>query len=273
MITKGCGLGEQEWIPADVDTTRPSAARVYDVLLGGGHNFESDRRFAREAERIFPGITTSSRINREFLRRAVLHALESGVRQFLDLGSGIPTVGNVHEIVHEIDPSCPVVYVDCEPVAVAHSRLLLDDDAQATIVQADARRPDTILGHPDTRRLLDFDQPVMLLILALVHFIPDDDHPAELVERYRRALAPGSMLAVSHAADEARPEELAQLTALFATSTNPATPRPSRWIADLFGDFEMVEPGAVFVSEWRPDEHLGEDASDYLIYGGVGVRR
>ncbi|WP_243794171.1 SAM-dependent methyltransferase [Saccharopolyspora gloriosae] len=266
-------MSRQEWIPADVDITKPSAARVYDVFLGGGHNFESDRRFARDAERIFPGITTSSRINREFLRRAVLYALESGVRQFIDIGSGIPTVGNVHKIVHEIDPSCPVVYVDYEPVAVAHSRLLLDDDAQATIVQADARDPELVLGHPETGRLLDFDQPVMLLMLALLHFIPDEDDPAKLVARYRDALAPGSMLAVSHAANEARPAELAQLTRLFATSSNPATPRPKRWIAELFGEFELVEPGAVFVSEWRPDERLDENAADYLIYGGVGVRR
>ncbi|MBK0870299.1 SAM-dependent methyltransferase [Saccharopolyspora sp. HNM0986] len=264
---------DRQWVPEDVDINTPSAARVYDALLGGGHNFPSDRAFAREAERVYPGLGTSARANRAFLRRAVLHALDAGVRQFLDLGSGIPTVGNVHEIVHAVDPTCPVVYVDYEPVAVAHSDLLLKENRHATIVAADARDAQHVLAHPETTRLLNFDEPVMVLMLALLHFIPDEDRPADIVASYREPLAAGSMIAITSAANDARQDELAELTKLFASSSNPAVPRPKAWIAEQFGDFELVEPGAQLVGDWRPDERLDDEQQDHIVFGGVGVRR
>src|SRR5690606_36932678 len=161
----------ESWVPAGVDVTKPSAARAYDAFLGGSHNFEADREFARKAEEVFPGVALSCQANRDFLRRAVLFGLNSGVSQFLDLGSGIPTVGNVHEVAQAVDPQARVVYVDNEPVAVAHSELLLANNDNAIIVRGDVRDPDHLLE--ESTRLIDFDEPVMLLMLALLHFIPD----------------------------------------------------------------------------------------------------
>lgn len=259
------------WVPADVDITKPSAARAYDAFLGGGHNFEVDRRFAAQAEQVFPGVSNACRANRDFLRRAVLWGMRAGVRQFLDLGSGIPTVGSVHELVHETDPTAPVVYVDNEPVAVAHSELILQDDPHAAVVRADLRRPESILQHPTTREFIDFDRPVMVLMLALLHFVPDADDPAELTARFRQALGPGSCLALTHATAAARPEEMRALESLYATSANPAVARTPEWIGGLFGDFAMVEPGAVFAPEWKSDVDSA-NPQDYIFFGGIGVK-
>lgn len=263
---------QPDWVPEGVDVTVPSAARAYDAFLGGAHNFEADRVFARKAEEVFPGVAMACRANRAFLRRAVLYGLQAGVRQFLDIGSGIPTVGNVHEVLHPVEPSCRVVYVDNERVAVAHSELLLRDNANAAIVQADLRKPESILEHPTTRRMIDFEQPVMLLMLALLHFIPDADRPEELVRQYRDSLSSGSHLAITHATRAARPEEMRNLEALYATSSNPAVARSPEWITDLFGEFTLVEPGAVFVPEWRPDGRTLTNPQDYIFFGGVGVK-
>ena len=256
-----------DWIPEGADVTIPSAARVYDCLLGGGHNFEADRAFAAKAKEVFPGVDQACRANRAFMRRAVLHGLQSGVRQFLDIGSGIPTVGNVHEIAHPVDPEARVVYVDNEAVAVAHSELILDGNERATIVSADMCAPDALLKQAE--RHLDFDQPIMLLMLALIHFVPDTERPAELVARYRDALPAGSHLAITHATADARPDEMSRLEALYATSSNPAVARSRAWITDLFGDFELVDPGAVFVPEWRPDHDTLSHPENYIFFGGV----
>lgn len=257
------------WVPADVNLAVPSAARAYDALLGGAHNFAADREFARKAELVFPGVGLSCRANRAFLRRVVLHLVGAGVRQFLDIGSGIPTVGNVHEIVQQADPGCRVVYVDNEPVAVAHSRLLLEDNDNATIVMADLREPESILAADETRRLLDFDQPVALLMFAILHFVFDADDPARLVARYRDALPPGSYLGVSHATADSRPEEMANLEKLYATSSNPAVARTTAWITSLFGDFALVEPGSVYAPEWHPDHDTVANPEHYIFFGGL----
>lgn len=260
----------ESWVPAGVDVTKPSAARAYDAFLGGSHNFEADREFARKAEEVFPGVALSCQANRDFLRRAVLFGLNSGVRQFLDLGSGIPTVGNVHEVAQAVDPQARVVYVDNEPVAVAHSELLLANNDNAIIVRGDVRDPDHLLE--ESTQLIDFDEPVMLLMLALLHFIPDDDEPEKLVARFREGLPSGSYLAITHATDAARPEEMKALEDLYATSSNPAVARSPEWIKDLFGDFELVSPGAVFVPEWRPDAETTSNPENYIFFGGVGKK-
>jgi hypothetical protein len=260
------------WVPADVNLQVPSAARAYDALLGGAHNFAADREFARKAEMVFPGVAASCKANRAFLRRVVLHLVESGVRQFLDIGSGIPTVGNVHEIVQAADPSCRVVYVDNEAVAVAHSQLILKGNDNATIVKADLREPASILAADETRGLLDFDQPVALLMFAILHFIPDADDPAGLVGRYRDALPPGSYLGVTHATADSRPDEMSALEKLYATSSNPAVARTTEWISSLFGDFEMVDPGAVYAPEWRPDRETVADPENYIFFGGLAKK-
>lgn len=259
------------WVPEGIDLTKPSAARAYDAFLGGSHNFQVDRDFARRAEQVFPGVAKACQANRSFLRRTVEFMVEAGVRQFLDIGSGIPTVGNVHEVAQKIDPECRVVYVDSERVAVAHSELILEGNDRAAVIEADMRAPESILDAPQTRRLIDFDRPVGLLMLALLHFLPDSDDPEGLVARYRRALAPGSHLVVSHATAESRPAEMRALESLYATSANPAVARSTAWIGGLFGEFELVEPGAVFVPDWRPDgQGVVAHAEDYIFFGGVG---
>lgn len=258
------------WVPTDVDLRIPSAARAYDALLGGAHNFEADRAFARKAELVFPGVAAACQANRAFLRRVVQYLVRNGIRQFLDIGSGIPTVGNVHEITEAADPSCRVVYVDNEAVAVAHSELMLQHNDNATIIRADIRTPESILDAPETRRLLDFDQPVAVLMLALLHFLPDSDDPAGLIAHYRDALAPGSYLAISHGTADSRPEDMHALEKLYATSSNPAVARTTQWITALFDGLELVDPGTTYVPEWRPDTHFDVPHPEhYIFFGGL----
>ncbi len=259
-----------EWIPPEVDTNVPSAARIYDAFLGGGHNFAVDREFARKAKQVFPGVDQACMANRSFMWRLVRHVVGQGVRQFLDIGSGIPTSGNVHEVAQRLDPDCRVVYVDNELVAVTHSEMLLENNSNATVVRADMRDPDSILDSAVTRGMLDFDQPIAVFMLALLHFVPDADDPAGLVARYREALPAGSFLGISHATAESRPEEMSALERLYATSSNPAVARCGEWITGLFGDFELVSPGVVFAPEWRPDPgHTPDHPEHYIFYGGL----
>ncbi|MEU7524271.1 SAM-dependent methyltransferase [Saccharothrix sp. NPDC042600] len=259
----------------DVDLTVPSAARAYDYFLGGAHNFAVDRDFADQVLRIAPSVPAVTRLNRSFLNRVVRYCLDEGIRQFLDLGSGIPTVGNVHEVAQQVDPASRVVYVDYEPVAYAHARQLLAGNPFATIIQADIRRPEEILEHPETRRLIDFSQPVALLMVGVLLFISDDERPGELIATYRRRLAPGSLLAVSHIADErAEPElraEVARLVAAYAAADEHVHVRTHRQITDWFDEgLRWVEPGLVCLPDWRPDTTAEqENPARVLGYGGV----
>ncbi|MBB5956997.1 hypothetical protein FHS29_003590 [Saccharothrix tamanrassetensis] len=261
---------------SDVDLSVPSAARAYDYFLDGAHNFAVDRAFADQVLRIAPSVPAVAKLNRSFLRRVVKFCLDQGIRQFLDLGSGIPTVGNVHEIAQQVDPAARVVYVDYEPVAYAHARQLLAGNPFASIVQADIRNPDTILDHPETRRLIDFSQPVALLMVGVLLFISDDDGPRELVATYRRRLAPGSFLAISHIASEqagpALQAEVARLVEAYAAADEHVYVRTHRDILGWFDDgMTLVEPGLVCLPDWRPDDHLEQQsAARPLGYGGVG---
>nr|BFF02287.1 SAM-dependent methyltransferase [Streptoalloteichus tenebrarius] len=250
---------------------RPSAARVYDYWLGGSHNFAVDRALAEQALRIVPELPEITRANRAFLRRAVRYCLDNGIRQFLDLGSGIPTVGNVHEVAQSVAPESRVVYVDSDPVAVAHSRAILAGNERAEVVQADACDPDAVLGAPGTRRLIDPDQPLAVLMLALLHFVPDSDDPAGIIGRYRDAGPSGSYLVLSHGTDAAD-ERRAGMKELYARSTTPLALRPPDAVAALFAGYELVEPGVVYLPEWRPDpaEAPDEDPARFGVLAGVG---
>src|SRR6266496_362687 len=180
------------WAPQHIDLDRPNAARIYDYFLGGACNFEHDREFADKFLKIMPEAELAARRNRAFLRRAVRFCVEQGIRQFLDIGSGIPTVGNVHEIAQGMDPECRVLYVDNEPVAVAHSELMLEGNENAAVLQADLCDPDTVLGSQSAQQLLNFDEPLGLLMVAVLHFVPDTADPQSAIARYISALAPGS---------------------------------------------------------------------------------
>ncbi|MPZ66343.1 MAG: hypothetical protein GEU83_12810 [Pseudonocardiaceae bacterium] len=265
-------MAEQSWVPPGVDVDQPSAARTYDYQLGGGHNFAADRELGERLTAAMPGMRDIARLNRAFLRRAVLYLVSSGVRQFLDLGSGIPTVGNVHEIAQQADEQARVVYVDKEPVAAAHSRLLLDGNEAATMVQADMCEPEGVLQAAETQRLLNFDEPVGLLMVAVFHLVPDEQHPREIVARYRDPLAPGSFLALSHFTADSRPEEMAAVVELSRRMDDQFYPRTRAEVTDLFTGFDLVEPGVVSTARWRPEvpEELGPDAEHSEIYAGVG---
>jgi SAM-dependent methyltransferase len=258
------------WVPADVDLSKPNAARVYDYVLGGANNFEVDREFAKRLMTELPDAQSLAQENRSFLRRTLTYLAEHGIRQFIDLGSGIPTVGNTHEVVQRIDPAAKVVYVDNEPVAVAHSELILADNANADILRADVRDSGTVLQHPVTRRLIDFDEPVAILAFALLHFVPDELDPYRLVARYRDATVPGSYLVVSHLTRDARPEA-GYLVEQYRQSANPVTERNNAAVAGFFAGYDLVPPGVVFTREWRPEIDLAFGHNS-LIYGGVGQR-
>ncbi|MCK2241267.1 MULTISPECIES: SAM-dependent methyltransferase [unclassified Crossiella] len=256
------------WVPTEVNVDAPSAARVYDYLLGGSYNFAADRAFAQQAIGIHPGLPMVCRENRSFLRRAVRHCVANGITQFLDIGSGLPTSGNVHEVA----PEARVVYVDNEPVAVAHSRMMLKDSDRAAIVHADLRDPETILDAPETRRLLDFDQPVGLLIVAVLHFVLDTDLVKTVLARYRDQLAPGSFLVLSHGTLEQQAPSAKAIQDLYNRSPNKVITRTKQECIELMDGFDLVEPGVVFTPLWRPEplaEKLDrpEDAGWYGMAG------
>lgn len=261
-----------EWVPTGIDEEVPSAARVYDYLLGGGHNFHTDRVLAEKLVRVVPA-RDMARMNRQYLDRVVRYLVGKGITQFLDLGSGIPTVGNVHEVAQRLNPATRVVYVDNESVAVAHSALILRDNPNAEAIEADMREPDAVLAHEPVRRLIDLTKPVGLLMVGVTQFLADDDDPWAMSERYRSVLVPGSHLALSAFTWDNAPDAMRAAIEVFASSRDPLYPRTKAEILRLFGDFRLVEPGLVYTPEWRPDLPVPpEDAVRSNLYAGVAVK-
>jgi hypothetical protein len=237
----------------DVDIDRPSAARMYDYYLGGSHNFAVDRQAAEQVVQAIRNVRQIAAANRGFLRAAVLHLLKLGVRQFLDIGSGIPTVGNVHEVAQGVDSQARVVYVDIDPVAVIHAQQLLAGNDRAAAICADLRHPEAILSHRSLRETLDLTQPVGLLLVSVLHFLPDADaYPA--VARLREALPAGSGLVISHAAVEGLTRDSSDAAAaVYQRSTAPGGAVRSRaGIERLFDGYDLLPPGLVWVSQWQP---------------------
>lgn len=251
------------WAPESIDLDRPNAARVYDYLLGGAANFETDRVFAEKLLEFMPQARTAARLNRAFLRRAVRYCVAQGITQFLDIGSGVPTSGNVHEIA----PDARVLYVDNEGVAVTHSELLLRDHDLASCIQGDLTDPEPILAST----VLDFTRPVALLTVAVLHFIPDDHGPREAMAKYVSALAPGSYLVLSHGVERTRLQGTEDVDRLYETSANPGVRRTVEEVAAFFDGLEFVEPGLVWTPQWRPDspEDVGDDPESALVMAGV----
>lgn len=265
---------ESDWVPEGVDVEKPTVARVYDYLLGGSHNFAADRELARALTATVPDVAVHARANRAFLNRAVRYLVGVGVRQFLDLGSGIPTLGNVHEIAQKAAPEARVVYVDIDPVAVAHSRRILAGNDRATVVQQDLRRPDRILADDSVRTVLDLREPVAVLAVSVLHAISDADDPPGIVARLRDAMAPGSYVVIAHGAKGGRPEEqrVVELSKRASTAMN------WRAVADieaLFDGFELVPPGLVWAPLWHPDaaDQVPDHPERFAIMVGVGRKR
>ena len=257
---------------------RPNAARIYDYLLGGAQNFTVDRAAAEHVLDNYPDAALAARANRAFLRRAVAFLAGQGIDQFLDIGSGLPTVGNVHEVARGVNPRARVVYVDNDPVAVRYSRELLAEDGEGArgvaVIEADLRDPAAILGHPTTRRLLDLRRPIGLLLVAVLHFIRDDDEARRAVGAFREALAPGSYIVLSHATLDGLPADvIARFEAIYRRSSNPTIARPRARIEALFEGVAVVEPGLVLTPLWRPDatrDPLADEPVRAAVLAGVG---
>jgi S-adenosyl methyltransferase len=262
------------WAPEGIDYEKPSPARVYDAHLGGFHNFATDREAAARVKAFMPELPLILRANRAFLRRAVEFLVSSGIRQFLDLGSGIPTVGNVHEVAQAADPECRVVYVDIDPVAVAHGREILSGNPKTVAVQGDLRDFAGVLADPQVRALVDFAEPVAVLMIAVLHFIDDADDPLAIVRGYREAMVPGSYLALSHASLEGGRDGAAEATQEYTKRVADFFMRGRAQVGRLLQDFELVEPGLVYLTEWRPDspDSAGEDPGWTSTFAAVARR-
>jgi SAM-dependent methyltransferase len=233
----------------------PNSARMYDYYLGGHHNLAVDREAADRAIAIYPGFPLFMRANRAFLRRAVEFLVAQGIERILDVGSGIPTVGNVHEIALQGNPNARVVYVDVDPVAVAHSTAMLRGNTHATIIEGDMRQPQSILADPDVKALMAPGAPIGLILAFVLHFVVDDAEALRIVRVFRDALPSGSYVVISHGTMEHLPPDvLDQLVRLYGTTSQPVRIRSRAEIQQFFEHLEMVEPGLVYVPLWRPEE-------------------
>ena len=231
---------------------KPSAARIYDYLLGGFHNFAIDRAIVDSMLQVQPDLRLGAQANRAFLRRAVRFLVGQGVEQFLDLGSGIPTVGNVHQVAQAINPRVRVVYVDIDPIAVRHSLSLLDGNDRASALLADIRQPDAILASPEVAGLLDLRRPLGLLAVSVLHYVSDDGKAYEAMAILRDALAAGSYVCVAHSSSDANVSEREKLKGLFGKASQ-AISRPRVQIERFFEGLELVKPGLVYAPLWRPE--------------------
>lgn len=263
---------DEEFLGEGIDFDSANAARVYDYLLGGGHNFKVDREQAAKAIEAHPEMAASVQANRAFLRRVVCWCTDRGVDQFLDLGSGVPTVGNVHEIAQATNPAARVAYVDFEPVAIAHATEILAEVPTATATRADIRDPDRVLTAPGVAGLLDFDRPVAVLAVAVLHFVAEDITP--ILQTYRRALAPGSVVAISHGShdqDDAKFGDTIRVAAhAYRDSATPVTTRTRAELRELLDGLELAAPGLVDVTDWpTPTPHSVSSG----FYGAVGLLR
>lgn len=268
-------MGEHEPLPTDIDPNTPNVARMYDYALGGKDNFAVDRELMEQLFAVVPYGPRPALENRAFLGRAVRFLANAGIRQFLDIGSGLPTMGNVHEVAHAIAADARIVYVDYDPVAVAHSWALLSHTDKATAIQADMRRPDDVLTNPAVTSLIDFTQPLAVLLLAMLHLLPDDQHPAAIVARFREVMAPGSYLGLSHiTSHEQPPEVVTNLKRVFSQAREPMVPRSREEILSFFEGLELVDPGLVKAPDWRPDQAAAPgQPTTGLVLAGVGYKR
>jgi len=258
------------WTASGIRTDIPHPARVYDYLLGGKDNFAVDREAAEMSLKISPEIWHSARANRQFLVRAVRFLRDGGVRQFLDVGTGLPTSPNTYEVAQDGHPDARVVYVDNDPVVAVHAEALMANNPTTSVVRADLRDVEEVLAAAG--KILDFAKPVGLLFVACLHNIPDHDDPAGIVARYLTALAPGSYLVISHVTDELDPARMHAITAEYAKRGTVFVGRSKESIGRMFDGAEPVDPGVVLISYWRPDSDRPEYDPD-RVWGYCGVAR
>lgn len=247
------------WVPTDIDVTTPSTARIYDYVLGGKDNFPPDRKAAERIFDIAPEAGQAAHANRVFLQRVVRYlAAERGVTQFVDVGTGIPTYPAVHDVAHQIAPEARVVYVDNDPVALTHARALManmgGNTDRVAVCDADMRRPETIINDPEVRKFIDWDQPVAVLMLMMLHFATDDEDPEGIVATFRNRMAPGSYVALTHiSGDDVPREDVDRFEAIYTNATSTVTFRSGERIRGMLTGFTLAEPGLVFLENWRPE--------------------
>ncbi|MFE6868377.1 SAM-dependent methyltransferase [Kitasatospora sp. NPDC057692] len=273
----------EDWQPpTELDTGVPHTARMYDYYLGGKDNFEADRKAAEAAIAAYPALPLLARTNREFLGRAVEFAAGRGIRQFLDIGTGIPAVGSTSEVARRAAPDARVVYVDNDPIVATHARALLAGHpaGHTSVIEADLREPEAILDHPALRDAVDLAEPVALMLVAVLHFIRDEDGAERIVRTLREALAPGSALILSHGSpDFASRESAAEGTRVYRSASAPLVLRPRAAVEPFFGDFEFAGPGLVQLPLWRPEAghirtaDLPAGWQDVSAYAGVAFKR
>jgi hypothetical protein len=272
--TGGKDAMEPGFAASEIDTSRPHPARMYDAYLGGKDNYAVDREAVRQVLRVFPEVRAMARANRAVMQRAVRFlAGEAGIRQFIDIGTGIPSAGNVHEVAGQVAPGARVVYVDNDPIVHVHANALLTGSGATAIVLADLRAPGAILGHPKVRELIDFSEPVALLLIAVAHFLTDEEDPSGIIAVLRDALPAGSYLALSHGtADFHPPGTAGQAAAGYGKAAAPLVLRAHARVSAFFDGFELVEPGLVQAPLWRPDGKppRPKDLAKIGIYAGVG---
>jgi hypothetical protein len=261
-------------VPPAVDTTKAHPARMYDYFLGGKDNFAVDRRTAETAMESWPTVVVAARANRAFLVRAVRHlAREAGIRQFLDVGTGLPSVNSVHEVAQAQAPDCRIVYVDNDPIVLVHAQSLLQGtpEGQLAYIDGDLREPEKILAAPATRLALDFERPVAVLLLAVLHFLEDDEDPRRIVETFLEAIPSGSHLVASHITADFDPEGVNGLVRTYNEAGIRGQARTAREFSELaFGGMEILDPGVVLLPEWRPDDDGPRPSpAEVSAYGGV----
>ena len=267
-------MAEQDRAPGGIDTTRPNVARIYDYLLGGKDNFAADREAAKRLIQAIPDVAAIARDNRSFLGRVVRYlAIKGGIRQFLDLGSGLPTQANVHELAQGVAPDARVVYVDNDPVVASHGQALLTSGDQVGMVSGDLRDPASILQHPGVLDLLDLARPVAVLCTSTLHFIADEAEPHKIIAAYRDHLAPGSYLAITHGTLEDDPAgEGAAAEGVYRRASSQLHVRSLPDVLRFFEGFELIEPGLTWITEWRPEPGTEPVGRQHSMRGGVGCK-
>ena len=259
-----------------IDTSVPNVARIYDYILGGKDNFAADRRAAQQLLAILPDIAGTVRDNRSFIGRVVRFlADEAGIRQFLDLGAGLPTQDCVHQMAHAIAPDARVVYVDNDPVVCSHGQALLGPRGTVGFALGDLRRPAEILRHPEVLARLDLSQPVGVLCVCALHFVPEEEKPHQIIAEYLDHLAPGSYLAITHGISADTPEEdpdgvVEGVTNVYRNASAQIHVRSRKEIERFFDGLEIIEPGVVWMAAWRPDPATRPAGRPNSLYGGVG---
>ncbi len=271
---KGSSSDAADRLPPEIDVSRAHSARMYDYYLGGKDHFAADRETAEKAMKSWLSVRTAVRENRSFLGRAVRYlSKEAGIRQFLDIGTGLPSANNVHDVAQSVAPESRVVYADNDPIVLAHAKALLTStpEGRTAYIEADLREPEKILAHPTTHDVLDFGKPIALMLVAILHFLPDDENPAAIVRTLVDALPSGSYLVASHVTPEHDPVGVHGLESSYRAGGVPAQVRPvDDFVQMTFEGLELVEPGVELVSEWHPEgSRPRPSAAEVSWYGGV----